>query len=430
MTSRIRWLGFAAIVATLSAGAIACGSNTEQIVLPLCEGVICDDPMVCDPTDGYCKCGGEGGIPCKPGESCTLDPAPQCYSPKCQFAECTRGESCDPLTGDCVCGQQACADGEVCVNQQCKANNLCLGVKCGTGLDCDPEDGDCKCGGVSCEAGEACSDGKCTLDPCAGVNCDKNSVCNPADGQCHCDTINGPICRGGEACAKNGNSTVFECISSDKCSSVSCVDGEYCDPVDGKCKCGVDGIECGPGDSCVNGECRGGTRCTSEKIQACRDSNGAGWECDPNDGVCKCGGIGGNVCVADAQTCTQVKTAPYACLMDCKPREVDETGANPSCAQGESCYIPFVRPIDAWPAYCFPTGTKGEGVACADSTECSANLFCAPAGGGGARKCRMVCDHDVDEWERCVGGPVGSECTSEIWKVGGKRFGYCAVPSA
>lgn len=258
-------LTLAALVLALSA--LSCGGDEADEEEPsLCEGVQCgDEHSSCDPADGQCKCGGIGGVVCPVGGRCVLEPEPQCVSSGCDFVECAPGLRCDPITSSCVCGVEACGEQEICVQGACVPADLCAAVLCTVGESCNPEDGACTCGGLVCDAGESCDEGRCTADRCVGVHCSANSVCNPADGSCRCMGVEGPICVTGEACTPADPGTEGGapgvCVPSDRCEGVVCGGAEVCDPDDGLCHCGgIGGLHpiCGGGETCLAGRCVGG----------------------------------------------------------------------------------------------------------------------------------------------------------------------------
>lgn len=360
----------------LAIGAIACGETTETVVEGRCVGVSCEMDQSCDPADGICKCGGEGGVICREGQECSLEPSPHCITSRCQFVECERGESCDRETGECSCGGESCRDGQVCVDAACQAASSCEESHCSGGLSCDPADGRCKCMGVECAAGESCVEGQCAMDKCAGVNCGTNSACNSADGTCHCGDIAGPICQIGEACVPEGDT--FVCKFSDLCDKNDCTGGTVCDPADGKCHCGgVGDIApiCNSEQTCIAGQCRGGGLCPPVgEPSSCE----GGTSCDPMDGFCKCGGAGGSLC-DDEEACTFEKGA-YRCATRC-----EIFGSPTGCDLGEGCYYDSRRPVTG--NFCAQEGDVPLDGTCSNTADCVAGLFCNHS----VNRCRKLC---------------------------------------
>lgn len=103
----------------------ACDAETRACVTSdACASVSCGDGAVCDPADGRCHCGGVGSLTpiCDPGQTCFRN---KCFggdlcAPGGVPNECggsTTPLSCDPTDGLCKCGGQGglvCAPGEQC----------------------------------------------------------------------------------------------------------------------------------------------------------------------------------------------------------------------------------------------------------------------------------------------------------------------------
>src|SRR5687768_13955427 len=70
----------------------------------------CAAPLVCDPGDGICKCGGRGGVICPEGFACDAQ-TNTCQSSLCAKVTCGGGTSCDVNDGKCKCGGTG---GKVC----------------------------------------------------------------------------------------------------------------------------------------------------------------------------------------------------------------------------------------------------------------------------------------------------------------------------
>ncbi len=376
MIAKLRWLAFAGFVALLAAGTASCGDKEVTITRALCHDVVCDEAngFECDGSTGQCLCGGLGGVSCLPGAVCIKEPTPQCGTNQCEFRNCERGMSCDGLTGDCQCGGDVCADDQVCVDNACKTIDRCTETACGGSLTCDPEDGRCKCLGQICGDGERCIDGQCTESLCFGMNCGLNNTCNPADGQCHCMGFSGPVCQTGDACLAE----TLGCAVSNKCDDVVCGGGTVCDPVDGLCHCGgtnnTGAPVCDVGQSCVDGKCLGGMLCAPGGIP--NDCGGSSnyLSCDPQDGVCKCGGVGGPVC-GDGETCAFLNEK-FVCAKACDILKIP-TG----CGADEGCY--FDREMGT---FCAEKGEVKVGDDCEGPSECEEGLYCSNS------KCAVLCD--------------------------------------
>lgn len=384
MTRKLPWLGLAGLIALLAAA--ACGDDPKQPKpAQACDDVVCDTEhgMACDPVDGLCKCGGPGGLVCGEDQTCVVDPSPACVSNACDLQTCERGQSCDPTDGECKCGNTACAADEECVQGiTCVKGRLCEGVTCGEGETCDAADGQCKCGSVNpvlCSFGETCQNDTCTPDACAGVNCGAGMECNPADGLCHCGSEAGPVCSSGQSCVTDD--TGSRCDGVDVCADAAnrCFGGTVCDPTDpaGSCRCGGIGPTapvCAPDQTCTSsGICAGGDKCLNV---ACTN----GTSCDPEDGACKCGGVGGLTCAAN-QLCVLANNNA-ACANGC------DALSPTACGAGEGCY--FDASQRDFGSFCALAGVTGEGGTCTAPTDCAAGLHCTA--GTPNNKCLKYCD--------------------------------------
>jgi len=433
----------AACAATL-VGAItaSCGTNNPCVD----KNIRCESPLVCDPGDAICKCGGRGGVVCPDGFTC--DPtANVCQSTRCSKVDCTSqpGTSCDVLDGTCKCGGtggQACTDAQTC-NPNAKAcvpRTNCSQLACPRNMTCDPASGACLCGGAACTAGQACAVGandakSCVADACNGVTCTGNNVCDPESGLCKCGVgAAAALCQLGQSCACPAGSDGGACQPSERscqaagpCQAGACGNGTTCDPVDGQCKCGgPGGPVCASNQICALGpppQCQGGQQCT-QPDGGPKVCNG-GTSCDPEDGRCKCGGRGGIVCAPaggldggtgdPAEICIQ-NPVQQACRRPCDIR-------NPDCADPTLCYYDSSATTPA--AYCaVNTDTRTEESACTTPTACFSTtptrrpLHCNGLVLGQTGICRAYCDVatgtagciQVPRPQNCVqinGAPVG-----------------------
>jgi len=389
MTHKLRWSVLAGLMALLSATAAACGSDNEDPTAQptRCDGVVCDANETCNAATGYCECG-DAGV-CAEGQRCELEPSATCVSDLCDFTVCDRGQSCDPADGLCKCGSSECAADEVCVDGACEQSSRCDGVQCGAGESCDLTDGICKCGkgenATLCSFGQTCEDDTCKADACAGVNCGAGTQCNPNDGLCHCGSVDGAICSRGQACVDDGTG-VLACNGPDICAGNTCTGGTVCDPTglteQGLVACRCGGISssspiCGPGQTCdaATGRCLGGDQCANVRCTG-------GTSCDPEDGICKCGGLNGQVC-GEGEVCANLGDKA-ACSPSCNP--VTQTG----CPDGYGCYYDASQRLIG--PFCAPTTTTapGENSPCGSATDCGAGFHCTAA--ADANRCREYCD--------------------------------------
>lgn len=415
-------VGLAAALLVVLGG---CGETREIVTKPLCAGVLCDGSLECDPSDGLCKCGGGGGVECKAGEICLVEPEPTCSTVSCEWVVCEGGQSCNPSTGLCSCGEEVCEDGEVCIGQRCTRGELCEEVNCGVGLSCDPTDGECKCSNEICYPDQSCVEGKCVEDLCAGLSCGGSGVCNPEDGSCHCESVDGPICQGAEVCLRIDESHVgegveltepmgFACLLSEKCDGVVCEGGTTCDPADGACRCGGIGAlapACAPGQSCVAGQCRGGDLCETEEGGVVCDG---GNSCDPIDGACKCGGMDGLICER-GDACTYVG-GEFQCAKSC----TIVLGAARSCDAGQGCYLD--RALGHGRAFCAEAGPMKSNEACESFNDCEDGFYCSAA-----NLCRRFCRPSEDPVVGC-GNTPGAFCLPFTANESEQEdLGYCII---
>jgi hypothetical protein len=384
----------------------ACGG-----VKNLCtaKNVRCDATLSCDPTDGVCKCGGRGGVICSEGFVCGSGTT--CESTKQVDCSATPGTSADVFDGVCKCGGtggQVCASTDTCNpnSKACVAARNCSLVACGLNETCDAVTGHCVCGASECKAGTTCARADagtvCVADACTGVTCTGQNRCDPVDGLCKCD---GALCLSGErcGCADDAGCARRVCEVGTACAGVICPSPSTCDPVVGQCTCGgPGGPVCGSGQVCSLGpplRCQGGEQCVTPDggPTACL----SGSSCDPEDGLCKCGGLGGAQCTA-SQVCIR-SAASQACRQPCDVR-------NPVCAPGTYCYFDSSAATPA--AYCSPaTDSKAEGAACTQPTACfsSGALHCAGLVLGQTGICRSYCDVSAGN-SGCVQVPKAHNC--------------------
>lgn len=384
---------------------LACGDDTVTTTTLRCAAdSTCPSGMTFDEIDCACKCGGIDGMVCYEGDHCVRDPYPRCVSAACEFVSCDRGQTCDSETGLCQCGAEVCGEDERCVGEVCTKQERCEGVSCPTGTICDSQDGRCKCGEEVCEASEICIDEACVLDRCSGVSCGANSRCDPDDGICRCGS-GSLICTTGEACLEVEGA--LACAISTKCDLVTCLGGTLCDPEDGLCRCGGVGTAhpaCEATEYCADGECRGGDLCMPGGVAvACAP----GLDCDPMDGLCKCGGKFGTICGAE-EVCTSLE-GRSACTRSCTLLAV-----HAACGADESCYFDPEQRHER--AFCATTGTGRLGDSCGVANDCGSGLHCSLAS-----KCAQLCE--VSEGAQlCKAVEPGFQCVPFAQGAG---FGYC-----
>ncbi len=398
------------------------------------RNVRCEDPLQCDPGDGLCKCGGRGGMVCADGFACDAE-ANTCISTLCAHVNCADkpGTSCDRLTGQCKCGGtggKVCAEGESCNPnaRTCVPAAHCSQVACPRNATCDAATGQCLCGAAACGPGETCgldADGgapTCAHDACFGVTCSGHTVCDPADGYCKC---NGLICQGGESCSCPAGTDGGACADAARlckpgtaCTGVNCAafnNNTTCDPVDGVCKCGGPGGQaCGATQLCTLTplpQCQGGQQCVLPDGGPKVCANGS--SCDPEDGRCKCGGRGGVSCRAASADDAGVAVPAEVCVLNplqqaCRrPCDIRNPG---DCPAGTYCYFDSSATTPA--AYCAPNSdTQDEESGCTTPTACFTALpsphgmHCNGLVLGQTGLCRPYCDVGVGHHRLHPGAP-------------------------
>jgi Notch-like protein len=185
-----------------------CDQETDLCVEDICFGVTCS-PLP-DGTATECqRATGECVSVC---EGVTCNEGLICYGPT--------GE-CEP--DNCSTFPERCGEGERCEEGACVADP-CFGVTCEGAAYCF--DGDCiaSCAGVDCPSGERCRLGVCEADPCGG-DCGSGRVCDDDTGTCVANPCDGESCDPGLVCDPQSG----ECID-DPCASITCPGaGQVCD---------------------------------------------------------------------------------------------------------------------------------------------------------------------------------------------------------
>lgn len=417
--------------------ALSCGGGSKNLCIQ--KNIRCDSPLICDPEDGLCKCGGHGGVAC--AKDFTCDAATNtCQSLRCSGVDCSGkpSTSCDVFDGICKCGGTGgtiCAMGETCdpASKKCNPNVSCGDRACSKNQTCDLSSGTCKCGTSTCSDDQFCSpNGEtkiCVASICNGVHCAGTNTCDPNDGYCKC---NGVVCQSGEACACPAGSdggtcadSLRTCKLSSACAGVTCNGGTTCDPVDGQCKCGgPGGPACASNQICALGpppQCQGGAQCVN--LDGGMKQCSGGTSCDPEDGKCKCGGRGGTVCApADAGMMAEVcvsSSLQQSCKRPCDVRA-------PDCPTGNYCFFDSSAATPV--AYCSPpTGMQAEDSACQSPTACFGGtparaMHCNGLALGQTGICRPYCDVAA-MMAGCLQVPRAQICQQIAGATTG--FGYC-----
>lgn len=149
-----------------------------------CAGVVCDEPLVCNPRDprGVCVEDNCRGLGCDADHVCNVETG-ACEPDPCATATCATAEACRLGVCERSCASVECADAELCQSGSCVA---------------DP------CDAVTCEASQVCSPdtGACVDNACLASVCGRGLVCDPATGACENDPCNYLHCPSGQVCSK------------------------------------------------------------------------------------------------------------------------------------------------------------------------------------------------------------------------------------
>ena len=338
---------------------------------PRCTNGMCTAPLTCDTATNYCinagnvslcgRCtadaecsgGADGGAGSKClalggasycGKACTTqNDCPNNYVCDPQFRQCA------PIAGRCEnnCGVagQTCAGGRTCN----AASGLCLTSKglcdaCGADSECGADTDKClsiadggarvcaqNCdtttpNGRNCPSGFVCRDasggrqcvpsgGECVVDPCANLTCDRQSgtpFCDPARRACvECRTSNDcpasdQICTADKTCIVPG-----QCMTDASCTG---------DPAGAKCCQTTLGRKCS--QCCGNTDCPTQAQfCVANRCQASQDpctgvTCNPGQTCNPANGNCEGGGMGG-MCMDATECATGQFCVPFISVCSC-----------------------------------------------------------------------------------------------------------------
>lgn len=135
---------------------------------------------------------------------------------------------------------------------------LVLGAGC-AGSDTNADGGGGKDGGLSiCPDHPAMCGGLC-----CGTQCVENNVDPRNCGQCGHTCVNGELCAGGSCKCPSGATTSAPCAAAQ-----SCCPGSGCkNLMTDANNCGSCAVQCGPGGTCMNGQCQCGTMtCMAGKV--------------------------------------------------------------------------------------------------------------------------------------------------------------------
>lgn len=364
-----------------------CGSPPASTTCPPNTPVQCKDasgnPYCTDGKNDPHNCGG-CGLVCAPGGVCLdgrCDASGMCPADRSELcrnpdgtAWCTNFRFDPQNCGACgkSCGPNAACNEGVCVGigtSPCPSN---LPMQCrdpkdptGQAFCTDPQTDAYNCGGCSivCQPGALCVSGRC--EPGSTCSPDAPNLCrNPDDtGYCANFRFDAANCGGcGRLCPPGA-----------LCQEFQCTGGMTTCPVDAPamCKdpkgnaictnfmkdpqnCGMCGVVCQAGATCMNGSCGGGV-CPTDKPNVCSVPGGGTfctnvWGDPQNCGMCGAAcapGVGcmGGVCGGNSTTCPA--TAPAQCrtatgMAYCSNLQSDpgNCGAcGKACASGVGCQM-------------------------------------------------------------------------------------------
>lgn len=261
-----------------------CDIDCSTIETPQCFVSVCNEGMHPGPVGSCVVAPSEDGEPCNDALFCTVEDS-------CQAGQCVGGSqndcgitapqceevTCNETTSSCTTAPAPdgaeCDPGDLCTVGSSCTNGLCTGGvtndcffapvpnECYVAV-CEPTTGDCNaeigneglgCTDLSdlCSVDNTCSSGVCsggTPKDCSALDIGCfNGICDPTTGQCVPD----PVPAGGSCAA-----------AADDCNEGICDSMGNCDPspINENGSCNTD--DCYPGQTCVNGNCQGGTQIT------------------------------------------------------------------------------------------------------------------------------------------------------------------------
>ncbi len=219
---------------TCDEGLLACGeecvdTDDDNLHCGECFNA-CDGDLQC--FDGACGCDGEL-------EVCSDN---QCVDTSSNFDHC--GECDEPCEGTQVCNDSTCQDDCDSGLEECS----------GACVDTDTSDDHCGDCGEACDGDLQCSGGSCGCESGLDV-CNENQCVDFMNDDDHCGEC-GEACDGDLQCSDGS----CECADGlDVCNENQCVDFMNDDDHCGDCNESCDGA----GETCVDGQCEGGSDETS-----------------------------------------------------------------------------------------------------------------------------------------------------------------------
>lgn len=333
----------------------------------------CGEALAC--VDKHCEPAGHPAIECPDsGDPCQVnacDPATKaCITkPAPDGSSCGGGESCSAtaecLLGVCELPDAECDDGNACTWDRCELSgceyDLLAGAcddgdpctdadECDAGV-CVPGDNTCQCGSDQDCAGDGfdpclgvwtCSSGSCVLLPGSAPDCTPGTADPCVIGQCVAGDcvetvlVDGQPCDDGAPCTEDTvcSAAVCEggspslCDDDDPCTNDSCVPGLGCKHTFNSLPCD-DGNACTKSDTCIGGQCFGGSAVTCDAGPACTET-----ACDPGVGCVVTSQPDGAPC-DDGSACT----VSDACSSGvCGGSSVCDCAASEGCEDdGDAC---------------------------------------------------------------------------------------------
>ncbi|MEZ0313951.1 MAG: hypothetical protein ACAI38_19440 [Myxococcota bacterium] len=384
---------------------LSCGPGESCIggsCIDTCEFVPCADGGRQCASDAQICC---NGVCCGEGEICRVirdDQPGVCLRPEgiCD-PPCSADEVC--VAGECLCAEypnpRECGGGECCRTQTC--DNPCNPNPCATNV-----------GNPLCTVDCSLTEGYRCVNDCGGVVCPKlNTVCEPSSGDCLCGTP-GTACAGTNCCVDNDPGAGFNYVCDDTCSPNPCTqalfgDNRECNrdctqPNGFTCTNYCDGVVCGPNMTCdpANGNCvcGGDGLCVAGNLCCVNDAGTLDCRdpCSPNP----CG----------AEACSRNCSQPggYQCVNSCGAGQCSSDVRNPDCnPNGGACSC--------------QNDSTGQYEICSTSTCCSDVGVCAnpcgsnpcptPSDAGNETRCVANCRTTGEDFD-CVDPCAGNTCST------------------
>ena len=312
------------------------------------------------------------------------------------------GNVCKPQMGKPCDGGYGCAEGYLCVDDECTG---LPGTSCVDGGTCWADAGLCE--------GDVCKG--ITNVPCANVECADGYVCESGDSGDVCKPQMGLVCEESFGCAQGYLCVDGVCVG---LSGAACASPEDCAEGESVCEEGIcKGLE---GAACSDSSCAQGYACEDSDCVGLQDSscgiNGqcaSGYQCDFDAGAL-CKGVPGTGCVATGD-CFEAEDGSGNLICDgptstCRPGEMGFCQEGDpdygDCAEGYACEV--FHCVGLQDSSCEITGHCAEGYACDPVTLLCDELDCDDAVANGDQVfCELtlgVCAGMLKNPSQCVNG--------------------------